>query len=161
MTGSLGTTCCCCCCCSVEAATNVPVFVLEIGSGACWLGDGFASLSRALLLASSGDLTSDSPEECEYADRILDSDSEGDGGPCEAKDCCWCFCGGGGGFAGSLPMGRRGMAIFGGPDGGLPAASRCNGGSDGGKGLALAILVERGGGGGSSLAGGRRGKSSS
>jgi hypothetical protein len=58
-------------------------------------------------------------------------------------------------------MGRRGIAILGGPDGGESTASKCNGGNDAGNDFALAILVERGGGGGSSLAGGRRGEGSS
>jgi hypothetical protein len=36
-----------------------------LAGGTWWLGDMFASLWRALLLASYGDLTSDSPEERE------------------------------------------------------------------------------------------------
>jgi hypothetical protein len=89
---------------------------------------------------------------------MLDSESEGEGGACDGDGCCGLFRGGGGGFAEIFPMGRRGIAIFGGADGGELAESRCNGGSDGGNAFALLMLVERGGGGGSSFAGGRRGE---
>lgn len=94
---------------------------------------------------------------------MLDSESEGEGGACDGDGSWDSFWGGGGGFADSLPMGRRGIAILGGPDGGKLTESRCNGGSDGGNEFAFALpmLVERGGGGGSSFAGGRRGEASS